>query len=153
MKKLFLTIFAAALVAFSANAQPYNWAIGLRGGPAWGDITVKHFTSAGTALDFAGAISFAGAGFEASGLYEWNATLANGLNFYYGPGVHAGLYAGDEAKAFALGILGVIGLEYKFNAPIALSLDWRPHLTYTFGSASGFGFGWADVGLGLKFCF
>lgn len=153
MRKLLSIIVATIAMTFCANAQPYNNAIGLRGGPSWGDITYKHFIGANSALDFSGAFSFNGWGWEVSGLYELNSSLSDGLNLYYGPGAHFGFFPDGDNNSMALGILGVLGLEYKFNAPIALSLDWRPHLTYNTGSAPGFGFGWADVGLGIKFCF
>lgn len=153
MKKVLLTIVAVLLVSLSVKAQPYNWAVGLRGGPSWGDITVKHFTGASTAIEVDGSISFHGWGWELGALYEWHNNLAGGLNLYYGPGAHIGTFNDGSAQALALGIMGTIGLEYKFNIPIALSLDWRPHMTYQFGSAPGLGWGWADVGLGVKFCF
>lgn len=154
MKKVILTIVAVLLVSLSVKAQPYNWAVGLRGGLTWGDVTVKHFTGSSTAIEVNGAISFNGFGWELAGMYEWHNALAGALNVYYGPGAHIGTFNDGNGQALALGILGTVGLEYKFGIPIALSLDWRPHMTYQFGTAApGLRFGWGDVGLGIKFCF
>lgn len=153
MKKVFIIIATALLMSISAKAQPYNWAIGLRGGLSWGNLTVKHFVGNNSALEFDGAISFNDWGWELSGLYELNTALSDGLNFYYGPGAHFGFFPDNDKQVLALGVLGVAGLEYKFKAPIAISLDWRPHLTLNLGNNGGLGFGLADVGLGLKFCF
>lgn len=45
------------------------------------------------------------------------------FNWYAGVG--ATLFLGDP---FELGVPGELGLEYRFKAPISLSLDWRPTL-------------------------
>ena len=46
-----------------------------------------------------------------------------GLNWYTGAG--ATTYIGDD---FNLGVAGEVGLEYHFDFPMAIGIDWRPHL-------------------------
>src|SRR6185503_15865875 len=47
--------------------------------------------------------------------------------WFYGAGAYVGFENGDTY----LGPTGIIGLDYKFtNAPINLSLDWKPELDF-----------------------
>ena len=80
------------------------------------------------------------------------------FKWYIGPGVHIGAYSdnhhhhdGDDHHSHpAIGIDGVIGLDYKFNgAPINLSLDWQP----SFEFADGHGFIGSWGGLGIRYTF
>lgn len=38
----------------------------------------------------------------------------------------AGPYMGFGSNYFALGAKGELGVEYRFNMPISLGIDWRP---------------------------
>lgn len=62
-----------------------------------------------------------------TGVYHWVfdlSQLAPGFKWYVGPG--AGLGISDSS--FALKAVGQIGIEYNFNFPLQLSLDWTPGL-------------------------
>jgi len=78
-------------------------------------------------------------GFELSGVYQWVWKLnqvATGLNWYAGLGATVGTYSPD----FGIGLVGQIGLEYNFNIPLQISLDWRPTLFnsyYTYYGGNG----------------
>ena len=59
---------------------------------------------------------------------------AKGLSWFYGAGAYVGFESDSDkngeggGRTFA-GPTGIIGLDYKFsNAPINLSLDWKPEL-------------------------
>lgn len=147
MKKFFL---AAALLIASVTvfAQDYNWAVGLRGGVDGGGITIKRNFGA-SAIDGTVRMAWEG-GIAGDVLYEFNVpVIADGFNFYYG----AGLCAALASKVLALGVEGVVGLEYKIPvAPIAISLDYRPAIVVSTGDGT-LGYGYTGVGLGIKFTF
>ena len=66
-------------------------------------------------------------GYELTGVYQWVGGLnqiATGLNWYVGLGGTLGTYTSN----FGLGVVGQLGLEYNFNIPLQISLDWRPTL-------------------------
>lgn len=157
MKK-FLIAAVLCLAAIGAQAQDYNWALGLRGGGNCSGVTLKHILSDFNAIE----VSFdywypkdnmvRGEGITA--LYEWNAPIfTNGFLLYYGFGAHAGSRTitkdtGNVGR-LGLGADGVVGIEYKlYNLPFAFSLDYRP-----FFNLFPFTTFFANVGVGVKVCF
>ena len=119
MKKLILVLFITAMLTGLATAQE----VGVR----FGDIVGNNVAIDGV-FDFKGKrihadVSFGdGVGIEA--LYDFIVKPLEGEAFYYYIGAGAFTWLGDP---FALGVLGELGLEYRFNnVPIALGLDWRP---------------------------
>lgn len=118
------------------QAQTYNTALGLRFGDPSG-ITVKHFVSNSGAVE--GIAGFSSNHLTFTGLYEFHASFfgANRLNWYFGPGLHAGWHFhnknpwwkddfNDDNHVIFGGDL-IIGLEYTFvQLPLNLSLDWKP---------------------------
>lgn len=147
MKKV-LMIAVLLVSALSINAQDYNWAVGVRGGGANGGLTIKNNMGA-NALEFGLDLGWTNYG-RLQALYEWQTPVANGLNFYYGLGAYLGAYNFKENAKIGLGAEGVVGLEYKIpSVPIAFSLDYRPSVSVL----PEIGFGYYDIGLGVKFCF
>ena len=70
-----------------------------------------------------------GWGLGLNGLYQWVKPLpqlAEGFDWYLGAGAGLGLAGGS----FGVGILGQIGLEYNFEFPLQLSLDYRPGIYF-----------------------
>ncbi len=64
--------------------------------------------------------------FKATGLYQWVWEIENKLNWYAGVG---GGFSNDSAvKLFGS---GVIGIEYNFESPILVSVDYRPEIGIT----------------------
>jgi len=61
-------------------------------------------------------------------------------------------YANDNFGSVNLGIMGALGLDYKFaDAPINLSLDWVPTFVIGEGAYNGFR---ADMGaLSVRYTF
>ena len=142
MKKIITFLSAIVLTAGIAGAQDYKNAIGVRLGDGAG-INYKHKMMNGNAFDIILDFSFFNSGSAyLTGLYEWYTPISsNGFSLYYGLGAHLGAFK----ETFALGIDGIIGVEYKFpNAPIALSLDYKPALNFLpdvdpFFNSFGFG--------------
>ena len=151
MKKI---ILAAALVlgfAVAASAQPR--AIGVRIGNG-GVISYQHSMGSnflevdgGLGLGLVDGVFNVGA----TGIYNFMISeFGNGFGFYAGPGAGVGLALG-EVNYLALSAAGMVGIEYNFNFPLQISLDFRQHIGIGF---SGNGI-WApsSVGLGLRYQF
>ncbi|PIX13024.1 MAG: hypothetical protein COZ74_08460, partial [Flavobacteriaceae bacterium CG_4_8_14_3_um_filter_31_8] len=71
-------------------------------------------------------------------------SLENRFNWYAGFG--AGLVSANETGVFAA---GVVGIEYNFDAPILISLDYRPEVGLS-GGLNGLG---SDFALALRYQF
>jgi hypothetical protein len=147
MKKLFVIatcIFLVNIVAAqnkTANSLDYKTAVGIKFWSGAG-ITLKTFISEKNALEFIGY--FDRYGTRITGLYEihGNLTTEGGLKWYIGGGAHVGLYRGVTA----VGIDGVVGLDYKFsNLPLNIALDWQPSLEFGSGDRNGFHGNWGGL--------
>lgn len=156
MKKLLiatLIFFAAAPVVNAQRnitSQDYKTALGVKFYP--GSISFKHFLDDKAALEVLGY--FHNHGTRITGLYELHFDIANapGLKWYVGPGAHIGWYESRYGGGTAVGVDGVIGLDYKFKgAPINLSLDWQP--SFEFGDRWGKGFSGNWGGLAIRYVF
>lgn len=60
--------------------------------------------------------------------FDWIYNINGGWNWYLGPGVGLGYYWQDYygPTRINLNVCGQIGVEYQFDIPLTLSLDWRP---------------------------
>lgn len=152
MKTLLVLIFAISLTVTSVKAQNtgsgYKTAIGLKVYPT--GFTIKHFTSGKTALE--GLAYFRNYGARIVGLYEIHNDIPNagGLQWYYGAGAHIGFYNSKNGDGTALGVDGVLGLDYKIpSAPINFSLDWQPAIE--FGSFKNNGFTGNFGGIAIRY--
>ena len=110
------------------SAQDYKVAIGIRFSTSpptlSNSISVKYFMDSTNALE--GLISF-GTRFGIGGLYERHQLIGGTPAFTWFWGV--GGYVGHQDSLTYVGPTGAIGIDYKFpNAPINLSLDWKPEL-------------------------
>lgn len=130
MKKISITLpvmLFIMLLCQRAAAQDYRFAAGVRlstTSPTLSTgISGKYFATDKTAIE--GIVAW-GNRFGLGGLLEiHNKFQTPGLSWFYGGGVYVGFEDGDTY----LGPTGVAGLDYKFtNAPVNLSLDWKPEL-------------------------
>ncbi|MFD1315128.1 hypothetical protein [Namhaeicola litoreus] len=91
--------------------------------------------------------------FKLTGLYQWVWNLDKGFNWYAGVGggigsydFHKGYDYDDESFAFAAGDLGI---EYNFDIPLLISLDFRPELGFNdYGDDLDF-----DIAFGIRYQF
>jgi len=109
-------------------AQDYKLAFGLRLSTPTPTISsavsVKYFLSDYGAIE--GLVSF-GTRFGIGALYEVHRQIGGtpNLNWFFG----GGAYIGFQYNLVYTGPTGIVGMDYKFdNAPINLSLDWKPEL-------------------------
>lgn len=169
MKRYIIAIVAAAAIAFSANAQPYDNSVGLVLGPTIGSgsssnstyagVQWNHFLSEKNHIDTRVLYNnYWGGTLDA--MYDWDFPFSsvNGLSLYLGPGINVGYvkdYNGLGDNCACFGFTAAAGLEYVFSGlPVALSFDWHPYMTWEpklSGSKPGFGF--AGVDLCVKYCF
>jgi hypothetical protein len=90
-------------------------------------------------------------GFKIAGLYQWVWQLDGDFNWYAGAGGGFGSYESknnnnDETFVFAA---GNVGIEYSFDFPLLLSLDFRPELGFgDFNDDLDF-----DIALGIRYQF
>jgi len=166
MKKLFLAAFMLVGVAFNAQAQEISKnAIGLRIGDNDGfGAEVSYQRRLGTdnrlELDLGWRDSRYYDAVKLVGLYQWIWNIEGGFNWYAGVGGGLGTFDTDDryyfdgrrygdSGTYAV-VAGDIGIEYKFDFPLQLSLDFRPELY--FGDDFGDDFG-PDIALGVRFTF
>ena len=148
MRKIQL-IVAMILVTALANrlsAQDYKFGIGLRMSTATpsisSSVSAKFFLNDRAAVE--GLVSFS-PDFGMGGLFEMHQLIGGiqGLNWFYGGGAYFGVksdlvYSSPNGEGVSYGVkknvvhtgpMGVVGIDYKFdNAPINISLDWKPEL-------------------------
>jgi hypothetical protein len=122
MKKVLLTLVLVVITSLVMNAQDLSKSIGIRFGYG-AEVSYQH--PLGNANRLEADLGFNGWGLALNGVYQWVkdlSSLADGVNWYYGVGAAVGIHN----TYFGAGILGQIGIEYNFNIPLQLSLDYRP---------------------------
>ncbi|WP_406683562.1 porin family protein [Seonamhaeicola sp. MEBiC1930] len=140
MKKLFLLSFAVIGFAFTTNAQNIaDNAIGLRLGDSNGlgaEISYQRKLSEENRLelDLGWRDGNNYDGFKLAGLYQWVMPLDGAFNWYVGAGGGIGSFSIntpgiDDTDTFIFAA-GDIGIEYAFEIPLLLSLDFRPEIGF-----------------------
>ncbi|NOY47413.1 FIG00552350: hypothetical protein [hydrothermal vent metagenome] len=161
MKNICLIAIALLGFTFTTNAQEIaSNAIGLRLGDSDGfgaEISYQKGIGDNNRLEF-------GLGWRdgnnysavrAIGLYQWVYPLDGNFNWYTGVGGGLAAYSldnvtpGADDSSTSLLIAGDIGIEYNFDIPLLISLDFRPEIG--FGSINNdLDF---DIALGLRYQF
>jgi hypothetical protein len=161
MKNICLIAMALLCFTLTANAQDIaNNAIGLRLGDSDGfgaEISYQKGIGDSSRLEF-------GLGWRngrdysairAIGLYQWVKILDGNFNWYTGIGGGISSFSldnvapGVDDSSTALLVAGDIGIEYNFDIPLLISLDFRPEIG--FGSINNdLDF---DIALGLRYQF
>lgn len=167
MRRLLLSAFLLIGLAISANAQDRRNALGLRLGDNdgfGGEISYQRSFSSSNRLEL--DLGWRDAknydAIKLTGLYQWVWNIEGGFNWYAGVGGGLGTWEfddddipdwadGDDDSGVFIFAAGDIGIEYNFDFPLQLSLDFRPELY--FGDEfreDDFG---ADIALGIRFKF
>lgn len=162
MKKIIVTCIAIIALSLTAQSQTIsNNAIGLRLGDSDGFGTEISYQRAlgennRLELDLGWRSNNNFDAFRLTGLYQWVWNIDGGFNWYVGAGggvAHVNFddnFNGfaDDSETYVYGA-GDIGIEYNFEIPLLISLDFRPE----------FGFGEfnddldLDIALGLRYQF
>jgi len=146
MKRIFLVSVLVSMCAFASMAQ--HRAIGLRLSNC---VEASYQRSVGEAnfWEFDGGLWEFGNGAQASALYNWiiaspEWSPKGEWNWYLGVGAGVGMVwgkdyvHGDEELGCFVGVAGMLGLEYKFWFPLAVSADIRPVVGPYFGDGVHF---------------
>ncbi len=136
MRKLFLFFGLAFTTISTASSQEISKnAIGIRLGNNSGfgyEISYQSLIGYTNRLEIdLGLRSKSGVdSIKATGIFQWVWSLNNRFNWYTGFGGGIGSFRGGGAsKTFFFGS-GDIGIEYNFEAPILISLDYRPEFGF-----------------------
>jgi hypothetical protein len=161
-KKAYITVLICITLAGAATGQSltgsYKTGIGIRTGETSG-LTVKLNSRKGPSVEIITGIWSDWLSF--TGVFEKNVPAFNidGMRWYYGAGGHVAFQTDkfntgryyDRGDDFALGIDGIVGLEFKIPPiPFAISIDIKPFIEIYNNGDMFFDF---DPGLGVKFTF
>ncbi len=160
MKKLILSAVMLLGLALSTQAQEISKnALGLRLGDSdgfGGEISYQRGLSSDNRLelDLGWRNSNNVDAFKLTGLYQWVWNIDGGFNWYAGVGGGLGSwnqdYKGDSGTfVFAA---GDIGIEYLFDIPLQLSLDFRPEFCFNSDKYRSDNLG-SDIALGIRYRF
>jgi hypothetical protein len=163
MKTKILSAFLLIGLVFSVNAQEISKnALGLRIGDNdgfGGEISYQRGLSSNNRLEF--DLGWRNSkdvdAFKIVGLYQWVWNIDGGFNWYAGVGAGVGSWSYNkndfkDSGSFVLAA-GDIGIEYLFDFPLQLSLDFRPEMYFGgdyADSRDGFG---PDIALGIRYRF
>jgi len=140
MKRIFLVAVLFISGVFNMNAQDIsNHAIGIRFGDNdgfGGEISYQRQLSEINRfeLDLGYRDHKDFNAFKLSGIYQWVWTIDEGFNWYAGFGAGIGSWSynngfiSDEDDGVFINADGNIGIEYNFEGPILISLDFRPEI-------------------------
>jgi hypothetical protein len=167
MKKIILSAFMLIGLAFSAQAQDIaKNALGLRFGDNsgfGGELSYQRALSDDNRLEldlgWRNRSNYNNNGkddaIKLTGLYQWVWNIDGGFNWYAGVGGGLGSYNHDykdgssDNGTFAFAA-GDIGLEYNFDIPLLISLDFRPEFGGNGYYNNNYG---SDIALGLRYQF
>jgi hypothetical protein len=155
-KLLIATLFVMGFMSTSYAQYEYKSAVGLRLGSPFSASYKQFLGERGAVEGFVGFRGWPGySSVSINALYQYHSPIPNvdGLRWYAGGGAGVYFYSwksnwtGDTGGSTSLGILGVIGLDYKFeDLPINLSIDWMPSF-FINGYGEGFSGGYGALGV------
>ena len=168
MKKIILSAIMLIGLAFTAQAQEISKnALGLRFGDSGGfggELSYQRALGSNNRLEldlgWRNRSNYNNNGYDdnavkLAALYQWVWNIDGGFNWYAGVGGGVGSYNYDdndnnsfnETFVFAA---GDIGIEYNFDIPLLISLDFRPEFGGNGYYENNYG---SDIALGLRFQF
>lgn len=162
MKKIFLLLAMVLITGITVNAQSISKnALGLRFGDNDGfgaEISYQHALTNVNRLEvdlgFRNHNNYDA--FKLTGLYQWVWKLDGDFNWYAGFGAGIGSwsagrdYNGTADDGLFINADGVVGIEYNFNIPLLISLDFRPEFGVVGDYAKDTDF---DIALSLRYQF
>jgi hypothetical protein len=142
MKKILFTVFLLAGLFQFTQAQE----VGIRFGDAFGGhYAVDGVFGLGQFSRIHADVSFGNDGVGVEALWDLlYKPLGEGFDWYVGVG--PSVYLGDP---FLLAVSGEIGVEYHFDFPVAVGVDWRP--SFIIVDHTDFESGWFGVNVRYVF--
>lgn len=140
MKKLILILIAIIGFTSMASAQSISKnAIGVRFGDNdgfGGEISYQKHLDSNRRLEvdlgYRDHKNFDA--FKLTGIYQWVWGIDEGFNWYAGFGAGIGSWSynnhviEDDKDGVFINVDGNVGIEYNFDAPLIISLDFRPEI-------------------------
>ncbi|GLB49696.1 hypothetical protein [Neptunitalea lumnitzerae] len=166
MKKLiFLAVFAIASITAGQAQEIAKNALGLRLGDNdgfGGEISYQRGLGDNNRLEFdlGWRNSNSVDAIKLAGLYQWVWNIDGGFNWYAGAGGGLGSWSWDndhpahdydDSGAFVF-VAGDLGIEYNFDIPLILSIDFRPEIYFNSDDWRNDNFG-PDLALGIRYQF
>ena len=165
MKKLLISLVALLSLSFAAQAQDYDFTAGVRVGygaaftlEASGQVFVNDINriEVDLGMRFSRNTSVKDIYYPYGPIlttaWHWHWFLAGGFGVYGGPALQFSLPAWHH---FSMGAGAQVGLDYQFDAPFQISVDFRPIYNF-FGPFHGYngkqGFD-PNVAIGLRYAF
>ncbi len=157
MKKLVLAVLTLSFSVVALSQRISRNALGLRIGDSDGfgtEISYQRGLSDNNRLEanlgWRSGDEFDG--FKLTGVYQWVWNLDGNFNWYAGVGGGVGSYDFDppinDSETFFF-VAGNVGIEYDFDIPLLLSLDFRPEFGFgDFNDDLDF-----DIALGIRYQF
>jgi hypothetical protein len=148
MKKIVISFSLLVGAIFTINAQEISdHALGLRfggGNGVGGEISYQKSLGKNNRLEIDLGLANEFSDFKATGLYQWVWNIEDKFNWYAGVG-------GGILSANGTGIYGagVVGLEYSFDVPILVSVDYKPEIGIS-GGLDGLN---SDIALAVRYQF
>lgn len=165
MKKTLLFAFLLLGTVFAQAQNISKNALGLRLGDNdgfGGEVSYQRGLSKDTRLEFdlGWRNSNSVDAVKLAVLHQWVWNIDGGFNWYAGLGGGIGSWSTNdyfignqkfngESNTVLFGA-GDIGIEYNFDIPIQLSLDYRPEFYFSDGINDNFG---SDIALGIRYRF
>jgi hypothetical protein len=167
MKKIILSAIMLMGLTFSAQAQDVSKnALGLRLGDSGGfgtEISYQRGLGDNNRLEldlgWRSRSNYNNNGYDdnaikLAALYQWVWNIDGGFNWYAGVGGGLGSYSydnnnGSNNDTFAFAAAD-IGLEYNFDIPLLISLDFRPEFGGNGYYKNNYG---SDIALGVRYQF
>lgn len=162
MKKIILSAFMLIGLALSTQAQEISKnALGLRLGDSdgfGGEVSYQRGLTDNNRLelDLGWRNSDNVDAFKLVGLYQWIWEIDNNFNWYAGVGGGIGSWSYDKGGNSDSGTILLaaadIGIEYIFDIPLMISLDFRPEFYFDSDKYREDNFG-PDIALGIRYRF
>jgi len=141
-RKIFIiaTLLLSTMTTVQAQNIPEH-ALGLRlseGDGFWAEASYQAALSSKTRVELdagvQGRTSFSA--LKLTGIFQWVFNIDGGLNWYVGPGIGGGLVDFDNRienrgnlETFGF-VTGDVGIEYSFDFPLLISVDFRPEIYF-----------------------
>lgn len=150
MKKILSTLVLCIGITTLMTAQTNERTIGLRAGYG-GELSYQHPLNDNRLEVNLGLNGFGNGDFAITGIYQWLFDV-NEIDIYAGLGAQTGSYywADKEKHTLGLSLATQVGVQYNFDFPLQLSLDWRPTWTVL---PAGRDIGYYGLGLGVRYRF
>ena len=160
MKKLVLSILLIGGFVFSGHAQKISEnALGLRLGDNDGfGAEVSYQRALGSANRLEADLGWRNSrnvdAIKLTGLYQWVWNIDGNFNWYAGAGAGLGSWRynkdGNSDSGTFVFAAGDIGIEYYFDIPLLLSLDFRPEIGGSGYYENSYG---SDIAISARFQF